>query len=58
MSSYNPNLSTNGGLNQASLNQSNNMNSSALVQRMTTGITGNTNTLGGQSLGPGQVISG
>ena len=57
MSSYNPNLSTNGGLNQASLNQSNNMNSSALVQRMTTGITGNTNTLGGQSLGPGQVIS-
>ena len=58
MSSYTPNLSTNGGLNQASLNQSNNMNSSALVQRMTTGITGNTNTLGGQSLGPGQVISG
>ena len=57
MSSYTPNLSTNGGLNQASLNQSNNMNSSALVQRMTTGITGNTNTLGGQSLGPGQVIS-
>ena len=58
MSSYNPNLSTNGGLNQASLNQSNNMNSSALVQRMTTGITGNVTNVAGQGLGSGQVISG
>ena len=58
MSSYNPNLSTNGGLNQASLNQSNNMNSSALVQRMTTGITGNVTNVAGQGLGSGQVVSG
>ena len=53
-----PDFSSNGNLNQASLNQSNNMNSSSLVQIMTTGRTGRVNNAVGQSLGSaGQVIS-
>ena len=53
-----PDFSRNGGLNQASPNQSNNMNSSSLVQIMTSGRTGNVNNTVGQGLGFGQVISG
>ena len=52
-------LPDNSNLNQAALNQSNNMNSSSLVQIMTTGRTGRVNNAAGQSLGStGQVISG
>ena len=51
-------LPDNSNLNQAALNQSNNMNSSSLVQIMTTGRTGRVNNAAGQSLGStGQVIS-
>ena len=58
LSSYRIKSSTNGGLNQASLNQSSVLNSSALVQRMTTGGIGQVNNATGQSIGSvGQVIS-
>ena len=59
LSSFDPKSSTNGKLNQASLDQSSVLNSSALVQRMTTGGIGQVNNAAGQSIGTaGQVISG
>ena len=59
LSSFDPKSSTNGKLNQASLDQSSVLNSSALVQRMTTGGIGQVNNAAGQSIGSvGQVISG